>query len=297
MAFTVDDFHDLVRLLEAHPEWKQDLRRIVLSEELLALPGMVRDLASTQQRTEARLEELVIAQQRTEARLEELAVAQQRTEARLEELAVAQQRTEARLEELVTAQQRTEAHLEELVTAQQRTEAELQDVAVALKRTDNRLEELTTRVDNLESAQQRMEARLGRIVGELLEIRFRDRGASWASRIGLRKARVLPDAEWVEAVDDGVDSGRLTEAERDELVLTDAVVRARDTDGDIWLAVEVSATVDAHDVQRAQRRGALLAQLQGRARGAVAGRLFTAGAEAALAADPSLVQIPLPGDE
>ena len=41
MPFTTDDFHDLVRLVEAHPEWRAELRRLVLTDELLALPEQV----------------------------------------------------------------------------------------------------------------------------------------------------------------------------------------------------------------------------------------------------------------
>jgi hypothetical protein len=41
MPFTADEFHDLVRLVEAHPEWRADLRRLVLTDELLALPEQV----------------------------------------------------------------------------------------------------------------------------------------------------------------------------------------------------------------------------------------------------------------
>ena len=38
MAFTVQDFHDLIALVTQHPEWRAELRRLVLTEELLALP-------------------------------------------------------------------------------------------------------------------------------------------------------------------------------------------------------------------------------------------------------------------
>ena len=41
MAFTADEFHDLVRIVEAHPEWRAELRRLVLTDELLALPEQV----------------------------------------------------------------------------------------------------------------------------------------------------------------------------------------------------------------------------------------------------------------
>ncbi len=101
MAFTINDLQDLTRLLATRPEWLSEVRRLVLTEELLSLPDIVRSLAQAQQRTEQRLEELARAQQRTEQRLEELAQAQQRTEQRLEELAQAQQRTEETVRRLV----------------------------------------------------------------------------------------------------------------------------------------------------------------------------------------------------
>ncbi len=157
MPFTVSDFHDLVKLLEQQPSWRAEMRRLLLTDDILRLPKTVEDLAatvdqfarSTEERfrqvektladlaatveqfarsTEERfrqvekaLADLAAAQQRTEQRLEELAAAQQRTEQRLEELAAAQQRTEQRLEELAAAQQRTEQRLDELAAAQQRT--------------------------------------------------------------------------------------------------------------------------------------------------------------------------------
>jgi hypothetical protein len=52
VAFSVQDFHDLVRLLEQRPEWRLELHRLVLTEELLGLPAIVRDLAEARQRTE-----------------------------------------------------------------------------------------------------------------------------------------------------------------------------------------------------------------------------------------------------
>jgi len=84
MPFTVEEFQDLVRLLEQRPEWRAELRRLVLTDELLALPEQ---LASFRAQTEQRFEELVEAQRRTEERLTALAEAQRRTDERLAELA------------------------------------------------------------------------------------------------------------------------------------------------------------------------------------------------------------------
>ena len=69
MVFTVADFREWVHVLYDHPEWREELRRLVLTDELLELPDIVRELAEAQR-------ELAAAQRRTEQRVEELAAAQ-----------------------------------------------------------------------------------------------------------------------------------------------------------------------------------------------------------------------------
>ena len=84
MAFTIEDFGDLIRLLREHPRWRDELRRWVLTEELLSLPArvealtaIVEALSEAQRRTEERLEALILevgslteAQRRTEEALQ-----------------------------------------------------------------------------------------------------------------------------------------------------------------------------------------------------------------------------------
>jgi len=91
MPFTIEEFRDLIRMLDERPEWRSELRRLVLTDELLALPAQMAELRV---HTEQRFQELAAAQRRTEERVTELAVAQRRTEERVTELAVAQRRTE-----------------------------------------------------------------------------------------------------------------------------------------------------------------------------------------------------------
>ncbi|MDW8325263.1 MAG: hypothetical protein RMK99_01750 [Anaerolineales bacterium] len=69
MAFTVGDYHDLIQLLSAHPEWREELRRTLLADDFLALPAIMRELAGAQKCTEARLEQLILAQEKTEEAL------------------------------------------------------------------------------------------------------------------------------------------------------------------------------------------------------------------------------------
>ena len=113
MAFSVEHFHDLTQLLEEHPDWRAELRRLVLTDEILSLPQAVRELTDAQRRTEERLDALVEAQRRTEERLARL-------EAAVEALTQAQRHTEERVNALAQAQLRTEERLDALAQEQRR---------------------------------------------------------------------------------------------------------------------------------------------------------------------------------
>ena len=54
MAFTVNDFADLKQLLFVHPEWRVDLRQLLLTDELLGLPESRPRAGQGAKRTEGR---------------------------------------------------------------------------------------------------------------------------------------------------------------------------------------------------------------------------------------------------
>lgn len=57
----IESFDELLRALREHPEWRDEMRRAVLTDELLGLPQTVERLADAQARTEARVEALAQA--------------------------------------------------------------------------------------------------------------------------------------------------------------------------------------------------------------------------------------------
>lgn len=61
MTFTVRDFHDLVEILEKEPAWRAEIRRLVLTDDILGLPQAVCDLTTS-------VQELSELQQHNEAR-------------------------------------------------------------------------------------------------------------------------------------------------------------------------------------------------------------------------------------
>jgi ribosomal protein S15P/S13E len=55
MPFTVQDFQDLLAILEQQPAWRAQLRQRVLTDEFTALPSTVQEVAARQDRTDEQL--------------------------------------------------------------------------------------------------------------------------------------------------------------------------------------------------------------------------------------------------
>ncbi|MCS6848062.1 MAG: hypothetical protein RMN52_10140 [Anaerolineae bacterium] len=257
MSFTVNDLQDLTRLLATHPEWLGEVRRLVLTEELLKLPEIVRELAEAQRRTEeqlaqlaTRVNELTEAQRRAEERLSRLEERVSQLEDRMNQLEERLNQLAARVDELAEAQRRTEERLNQLA-------ARVDELAEAQRQTEERLEQLTARVDQLTQTVQLLVNQMAEVRGDLLEIKFREHAPAYFGR-WLRRVRVVPITD----VEDKLEAA-LTDQEVDDLLALDLLVRGRPRLAgpeaeEIWLAVEVSSVVDANDVRRAERRAALL---------------------------------------
>jgi len=296
MAFSISDFNDLIQLLNSNPQLRDELRRVLFTEEFVNLPQAVQELAKAQQAMaeaiaalSAEVKELAEAQKRTEARIEELAEAQKRTEARIEELAEAQKRTEARIEELAEAQKRTEARIEELAEAQKRTEARIEELAEAQKRTEARVEELASALTET----QRVVAELAELYkllnkdvavlkGFMLEQRYRLNPGAFFWR-EYRKLRVLNLAD-LDRVDEAYARGEFSPKEWKALNKLDLLLLGVTGKGDErreeYLAVEISWVVDVYDVERAHQRAELLRRLGYPVRAAVGGSAILDDAKA-----------------
>ena len=73
---TINTIHDLSRILREHPEWREDLRRTLLTEEVLALPQRLAEYAEKADRSleaaERRLEAVEGSLQAVDLRLEDV---------------------------------------------------------------------------------------------------------------------------------------------------------------------------------------------------------------------------------
>jgi predicted nuclease with TOPRIM domain len=114
MAFTIEDFRDLIGLLGQHPEWRTELRRWVLSDDLLALPQTMHELAEAQRRTEERVGQLAVRMDELTQRMDELTQRMDQLTQRVDQLAQRMDQLTVRMEQLVEVQTRMGSDLERL---------------------------------------------------------------------------------------------------------------------------------------------------------------------------------------
>lgn len=254
MPFTVKDFRDLIRILEKHPEWQVELRRLILTEELLALPGLIRELADVQRQI---VEQLLALGRQVLA----LAEAQRRTEERVTAL-------EEQVRALAEAQRRTEEQIRALAEAQQRAEEQIRALAEAQQHTEERIKTLTDK--------------LGDVQGQVLEWHYREHAPAYFDDL-LRRIHVISTQELATLLDEPLSKGVISRAERKDVLMSDVVLRGRrwTDDMEAYLIAEISVGIGEDDVERAVRRAEPLQRaLERPVIAAVAGRGITPQASA-----------------
>ncbi|MEN3000487.1 MAG: hypothetical protein ABDI19_01440 [Armatimonadota bacterium] len=261
MAFTINDLHDLIRLLEEHPEWRAELRRVLLTEELLQLPDLVRDLAEAQRRTEQQLAELAeITRQNTQQlahhsqQIAELVeVTRQHSQQLAQHSQVIAELTEITRQNTQQLAQHTQqlahhsqmlAELVEVTRQHSQAIAELREAQQQTQRTVERLEQTTMQLVDW----QRGEA--GRRRGEQYEQRVIRRAASlFAGGEGGSPEKFSVHrrlARWIRPL---YQDARVPSEDADPF-LADLIWWK----GDEVVVVEVSLKVDTNDVRRARQR-------------------------------------------
>jgi flagellar biosynthesis GTPase FlhF len=240
MAFTINELREMIRFLEEHPEWRAELRRLLLTDKILELPAIVRELAEAQRRTEQQVQALT-------KQIGVLAEAQRRMEEQMQALAEAQRRTEQQVQALTEAQRRTEQQVQALAEAQRRMEEQLVELAAAQRRTEQTLERLV----------EWQQGEAGRREGERYERRIVVR----APNLFLGGEGGVPGepdvrrrlSQWLRPF---YQSGRAPDSAADPF-LADLIWWK----GNEVVVVEVSQKVNAQDIHRARQRANTLREV------------------------------------
>lgn len=290
MAFGVTDFHDLVSLLEQHPEWRADLRRLLLSDEILSLPDLVRDLVEGQKLTDESVRQLVQAQARTDDQIRQLTARVDDLTQRLEQLTARVDDLTQRLEQLTARVDDLTQRLEQLTARVDDLTQRLEQLTEDVRELGRRIEQLTASVDSLTQSVQRIGEDVAKMKEFYLEQRYYQRAPAYFCRI-IRRVRPISYDDLCRILDDAMDQGTLTEAERDDLIETDVVVYGRKRiDGEeVYLIVEVSWGIGTNDVARAAQWARTFAKLGWKTLPVVAGGWVNTDAHEAARQDGVIV--------
>ncbi len=255
MSVFPQHIEELLRWLETSPELRAMLRSLLLSEELLALPGTVQKLAAAEKRL-----------------TEQLRGFQATTERVITALA-------QRIDQLAT---RVEAQIAALSERMEQVEAQIAALVERMGQAEQRLDELEQLMERVEQRLDRVEHDLARLKGLVLPLAV-ERRIGGLFRPLLRSARLVSDEELTRLVDEAEDRGFLSESEAEQLLAADLVVRGRDLHDrarQISVACEVSWGVGPRDVTRAKERAAILTRIGYQALPAIRGAWITPEGEA-----------------
>jgi len=221
MPFTVSEFHDFIRILEMHPEWRADLLRVLFPEALLDLPRVVQELAEAQRQTEAAIRQLT---ERMERGFAEAAADRQRI----------WEAMERGFAEAAADRQRIWEAIREITERMERGFAEAA------------------------ADRQAMRHDIGRLKGLSKEQYYRDRAAAIFGPL-LRGGRDATQ-QVVEQLRLALEAGRITAQEYRGVLDADLLWSGRlwETDEEVLLVLEASWMVQARDVERAAQRAAIL---------------------------------------
>jgi outer membrane murein-binding lipoprotein Lpp len=221
MAFTVRDMSDVTRLLVEHPEWRAEVRRLVLTDQLLDLPQVVRDLAE-------RMDQLAEHVDQLAQRMDQLAQRTDQLAQRMDQLAERMDQLTARMDQLA-------ARMDQLTA---------------------RMDQLATSMDELAVSHQRMYDDIGGMKGKMLELEYRERCSPYFGRL-LRKPRLVAENDLWDRLEGTLSARELDDALLADAYVQGRI-RAHPDRDEVILVVEVSFVVDGFDVERAARRAALL---------------------------------------
>ena len=135
-------------------------------------------------------------------------------------------------------------------------------LAAAQERMDSQLATLTEQVTALTRVVHTLTVDVGTLKDKSLEADYRSRGHAYLSRV-VRRPHVLTSDELMTIIEDARDSGMLSDIEAQDLYEIDLVVRGRRAEDrlEVYLVVEVSWGVGPHDVERAVQRAHTLAHI------------------------------------
>ena len=176
-----------------------------------------------------------------------------------------------RLMDLIPTVEKLEQDVSELKEGQARLEQDVSELKEGQARLEERQDRLEAGQARLERGQQRMGGELSKLSGSQYQRHVTEIGKRLLRReMGVQDPRILhADLAFGERMaerigDEAEAEGRITAAENDDLLRSDAILGGVDEAGQpVQVLLEVSLTVQQHDIERAEARARILEKANG----------------------------------
>jgi chromosome segregation ATPase len=212
MAFTITDFHDLLTLLEQEPSWRDQLRNLLLPNDLLTTPVTLDEI-------KAILAETAQTQAITALRMDQLTERVDRLGERMDQLTERVDRLGERMDQLTERVDRLGERMDQLTERVDRLGERMDQLTERVDRLGERMDQLVTVMEAMDRRIARIEGRLSVADGFLQEHKYRTHPGAYFGKI-IRKARVVP----VEDLYDLLEAA-LTDDEYDEVLPVDMILK------------------------------------------------------------------------
>jgi len=249
-------FEDILEALRGNPIWVEQMRAIILSEELLTLPERFERFLRNEFRP---------LKEKTDKIEKDVEVLKADVKVLKEDVEVLKQDVAVLKEDVAVLKQDVAILKQDVAILKQDVAILKQDVAI------------------LKQDVRGLKVDVNTLKGESFENKVRDRAPAFFGKL-LRRTRVITTQDFVDALDDAVDAGLISDNDRDYALNADVVVRGKmkDSGKEVILVGEASVTVDLEDVERASKRAEITAKaFRQEAIGVVVGKEITDRAQKA----------------
>ena len=246
--YPVLTFADIIRALRSHPEWLEELRKLILTEELLELPKKFDELLKRVDRIEENIKEI---KQDVGVLKQDVGVLKQDVGVLKQDVGVLKQDVDVLKQDVDTLKQDVDTLKQDVTVLKQDVAILKQDVAI-----------LKQEVAILKQDVAYLKGEFGRFKGKDFERTIRERYYAYFGRL-LRKTKLIPMEDLLPKLDELEESGVITEEERMSILQVDIVLRGeiKSTKKAVVLAVEVSYSLFEDDLARAEERARILAHV------------------------------------
>ena len=257
---TINTLQDLNRALLENPEWRAEVRRTLLTEELLELPQRFAEYTtSTDRRIDELTQNMIVLTQRVDALTQRMDELTERVDALTQRVDALTQRVDALTQRVDALTQRMDELTQQFSDHVDATNKRFDDL-------DRKIETLTEQAIATNRRLDRLETRQDKMWGDWIEAKLPQKMPAIVSRaFDVRRPYTVLSArygaasfrgrQFEEDVSKAADAGVITDDDETRLLVTDLIVRSQKKSdrSTLWFAVEASGVINRDDVERARQ--------------------------------------------